>query len=72
MEKTDLTIGAVVQLNPETVRNEHFKACFMVITEPKAFGAQGYVTVPGEGNAFYRAQWEEMEIIGEAIWVLRG
>lgn len=75
MNKQELTPGTVVQLNPETVRNQAFAACFMVVTEPKSFGAQGYIQGIGEdrdswgGQAYYRANWEEMEIIGTAEWV---
>ena len=63
----------MVQLNPETVKNKAFSACFMVITEPKSFGAQGYVQSLGTrekagGAAYYRAGWEEMEFIGNAVW----
>jgi hypothetical protein len=51
-----------------------FAACFMVVTEPKSFGAQGYVTALGEngepgGQAYYRAGWDEMEFVGHAEWV---
>lgn len=73
---TELKEGMVVQLNPATVRNLMFAGCFMTITEPKAFGAQGYVQALGEngapgGQAYYRANWEEMEWIGVAEWIVR-
>lgn len=73
---TNLSMGDLVQLNPETCRNKAFAACFMVITEPKAFGAQGYVQSLGEsrqrpgGQAYYRANWDEMELVGKAAWVV--
>ena len=74
MKQQGLTKGQLVQLNPETVRNKMFAACIMVVTEPKSFGAQGYVQGLGEngdpgGQAYYRATWEEMEIVGMAEWV---
>ena len=74
MQKQELKGGQLVQLNPETVRNKMFAACIMVVTEPKSFGAQGYVQGLGEngepgGQAYYRATWEEMEIVGVAEWV---
>ena len=74
MKQQGLTKGQLVQLNPETVRNKMFAACIMVVTEPKSFGAQGYVQGLGEngdpgGQAYYRATWEEMEIVGSAEWV---
>ena len=74
MKQQGLTKGQLVQLNPETVKNKMFAACIMVVTEPKSFGAQGYVQGLGEngdpgGQAYYRATWEEMEIVGMAEWV---
>lgn len=42
MEKTDcLKVGDVVQLNPDTVNNKAFAACFMIVTEPKNWGRTG-------------------------------
>ena len=66
--------GQLVQLNPETVKNKMFAACIMVVTEPKEWGAQGYVQALGErgepgGQAYYRAEWQEMEFVGIAEWV---
>lgn len=74
MEPQALKAGQLVQLNPETARNRMFAACIMVVTEPKEFGAQGYVQglgVDGErgGQAYYRAKWEEMELVGTAEWM---
>lgn len=74
MEKTTLTVGDVVQLDPEKVGNKAFAGCFMTVTEPKEWGAQGYVQALGTreqagGLAFYRAKWEEMELIGSAVWI---
>jgi len=74
MEKQDIKKGDLVQLNPETVGNKMFTACIMVITEPKPWGAQGYVQAFGVeggrgGQAYYRAKWEEMELVGHAEWV---
>jgi hypothetical protein len=74
MEKQELKSGYLVQLNPETVRNPMFTGCIMVVTEPKEWGAQGYVQALGEneqpgGQAYYRAKWEEMELVGNAEWI---
>lgn len=73
MEAIELAPGDVVQLAP-TVGNPMFAGCMMVVTEPKAFGAQGYVQALGThgqpgGQAYYRAKWEEMEVVGRAVWV---
>jgi len=74
MQQQKLKTGQLVQLNPETVGNKMFAACIMVVTEPKAWGAQGYVQALGEdgehgGQAYYRAKWEEMELVGDAEWI---
>ena len=61
-----MEVGDVVQLSPEL---DSFAACFMVVTEPKSWGAQGYVRVPGGGDAYYRAKNEDMELIGKAVWI---
>ena len=67
--------GTLVQLNPETVKNKAFSGCIMVVTEPKSFGAQGYVQALGDrstpgGCAYYRATFEEMEVVGRAEWIV--
>lgn len=59
----------LVQLNPETCRNRMFAGCIMTVSEPKAFGCQGYVQMTGEngqpgGRAYYRATWDEIEPTG--------
>ena len=76
MDKRTLQIGEIVQLVPGVTRNEAFSGCLMVVTEPKAFGAQGYVQALGArdapgGQAYYRANWDEMEPTGGmAPWVI--
>ncbi|MFU2067686.1 hypothetical protein ACLQ9R_01285 [Bordetella hinzii] len=65
----NLSVGDLVQLDPEEVGNPAFAACIMVVTEPKSWGAQGYVQAPGAGQAYYRAKHEEMELVGKAAWV---
>lgn len=73
--KEELSISDIVQLNPEIVRNKMFTACFMIITEIKPWGAQGYVQALGEngnpgGQAYYRANHDEMIKVGRAEWVV--
>jgi hypothetical protein len=65
--------GDVVQLNEKT-GNPMLRYCFMIVTEPKSFGAQGFVQCTGEnmqpgGQAYYRAKFEEMDYIGKAVLV---
>jgi len=70
-----LEIGDVVQISPESENiNKAFAACMMVVTEPKEWGAQGYVTGLGTreeqgGLYYYRVKWEDMEFVGKAAWV---
>jgi len=53
-----------------------FAGCMMVVSEPRGFGAQGYVQMTGEngmpgGQAYYRAAWEEIEQTGgKAPWIV--
>lgn len=75
MKQQELREGQLVQLNPETCRNPMFAACIMTVTEPKPWGAQGYVQALGQdggpgGRAYYRALWDEMEPVGQAEWVV--
>ena len=67
-----LEVGEIVQLSPETCRNKMFGGCLMVVSELKAWGAQGYVQALGTdeargGQAYYRAQWLEMERTGGTV-----
>lgn len=74
MDKRDLEIGDVVQIDPET-KDCFFRGCFMVVTEPKEWGAQGAISMPESRKtlpayAYYRATWEQMEYVGKATWIL--
>lgn len=74
-DERTLEPGDVVQLGPN-VGNPMFAYCFMVVTEPKSFGAQGYVQMTGEngqpgGQAYYRAKWDEMHYVGKAEWMVK-
>lgn len=69
---SDLKVGDVVQINPES--DSAFRGCFMLVTEPKAWGAQGFVSMPQErgkwpGRAYYRAKREEVVFVGRAAFV---
>lgn len=60
--------GAVVQIDPE--HDPRFAGCFMLVTEPKSFGAMGFIQVPGDegGQAYYRCPSKAMALIGGAMW----
>lgn len=64
-----IEIGSVVQIDPE--HDDRFGACFMVVTELKSWGVQGYVKVPGAdgGDAYYRVDFNKVAYIGPSEWV---
>ena len=69
MQERTLNVGEIVQLSPFDCRNKMFGGCYMTITEPKSFGAMGFIQALGQdgeigGHAYYRARWEEMEETG--------
>lgn len=72
MSQFDIKEGDIVQLTPD-VKNRAFACCLMVVTEPKQWGAQGYVQALGEAAdapgdpAYYRATWAEMEPTGGRV-----
>lgn len=76
MKETELKIGEIVQLNPETTRNKAFAGCLMVVSEPKTWGCHCYVQSLGTrdeigAQAYYRAQWDEIEgTRGYAPWLI--
>ena len=75
MEKRELKVGDIVQIDP--AHYPVFGASLMIVTDPKSWGAQGYVHVLGDSNAvttfkgvaFYRCAFENMELVGHAAWV---
>lgn len=71
MEKRDLVVGDVVQLDPD--HYDMFGGCLVLVEEPKPWGMQGYVLIPIEreklpARAYIRATWEHMEFVGHATW----
>ncbi len=71
MEKMDLKPGMVVQLRPE-YQPDVFGGAFMVVTEPKPWGAQGYChCLKGRSVAYIRPKWADMELIGMAAWLAK-
>ncbi len=73
MEPRELKIGEIVQINPAHTDQRDmvwFGGCLMIVTEPKPWGAQGYVQCPStEGTAYYRCEFANMEPTGGmAVW----
>lgn len=66
--------GDIVQLDPEKTSNQAFAGCFMVVTDVKSWGVQGYVQTLGDreesgGQAYYRAENGTYEATGgKAKW----
>lgn len=73
MQERILNPGDVVQISPE-MEDHLFGGCFMVITETKSWGAQGFIAIPQNkgrlpAEAYYRVKWEDMEYVGGATWI---
>lgn len=66
----------IIQLCPVKTGNKMFAGCFMVVTEIKKWGVQGYVQSLGSngepgGQAYYRAEWGTFEPTGAlAPWAI--
>jgi hypothetical protein len=65
--------GSVVQIHP-TLCGPLFQGCFLLVTEVKTWGVQGFFAIPKNreeppGEAYFRAKWEEIEYVGLAPWV---
>lgn len=62
-------VNDVLQIDPE--HDPVFGGCFMIVTEVKPWGVQGYVQIPGEkgGQAYYRCNYEHLFFIGRAEWI---
>lgn len=74
MQPRELLVGEIVQIDPAWQNDrgkQWFGACLMVVTEPKPWGAQGYVQSVGvPGLHFYRCTWEHMEPTGgRVVWL---
>lgn len=72
MLKTILHQGDVVQISPDRP-DKLFAGCFMTVTEPKDWGAQGYIKLHGTGGepggqAYARIGWEDMELVGHCAF----
>lgn len=69
--KVNVQAGSVVQLNQNAPGGPTYVGCFMIVTEAKAWGAEGYLQVPVGGGKSpervpFKAQWREMEYCGHA------
>lgn len=72
MEYRDLEEGDVLQLNPKLP----FGGMLLVVTDPKQWGAQGYLCSSRSfeatkyiGRTFVRVKFADMEYIGRLEWL---
>lgn len=75
MSNDKIKVGSIVQLDPEFTENKMFVGCFLVVTEIKSWGVQGYVQGLGSdgnmgGHAYYRAKKETFQLVGNAKWII--
>lgn len=63
-----IEVGDVVQISPD--HDELFGGQFLVVTEVKSWGVQGYVDIMEKGQAFYRVEFPHIVRIGKAEWML--
>ena len=69
MAEGELKVGDIVQITGESQR---WCGCFVVVTELKSFGIQGYMPVPHVntvGTAYVRLNKEDYERVGTAVLV---
>ena len=68
-------IDDVVQVSP--THDERFGGALLVVTEVMGWGVQGYVQMPGQGQAYYRLPFKPTKegctvtgrFIGKAYWL---
>ncbi len=72
MKKNILKIGDILQINPSHAYGE----MLLIVTEPKSWGAQGYLlseyefdAVRYKGRAFLRVKTEDFEKVGRLKWL---
>ena len=59
--------GDVIQIDP--THDDTFGGCFAIAKEVKGWGVSlCYVTVPGQGDAYYRIKHVQYCVIGSAEW----
>jgi len=65
----DIEINDVVQIDP--AHNPVFGGNFLVVTEVKTWGVQGYCKPLDDkgGLAYYRVPFDKIRLVGHAEWV---
>lgn len=67
----EIRSGMIFQIKPDTC--DTFGGCLVIVSEPKSWGFQGYIQIPGidGGQAYVRKKLEEVEFCGFAPWVIQ-
>lgn len=61
-------INSVVQVNE--LGPQPFVGCFVLVTEVRNYGVQGFPPVPGaDGRAYVNLEWHQFDYIGQATMV---
>lgn len=65
--------GSVVQLN-ERASAPCYVGCFLLVSEVRSWGVQGFIATPHErgepaSNIWLRPAWDAIEYIGQAVMV---
>jgi len=55
--------GDVIQI---TDSNDKWYGVILIVSEVKSWGVQGYVTMPLQGDAYYRIDFGKFELVGVA------
>lgn len=74
MKDGQFEVGDVVQVKPEPIQQPWLRGVFVIVTEPKPFGLQGYIPYHSgpkdkePGEAYIRLNFSDVEYIGKAGW----
>ena len=61
--KNKINIDDIVQLT----ETHKWRGALVQVTEIKSFGIQGFIFMPGYGDAFIRAKHDAFEVVGRTI-----
>lgn len=60
-----VSVNSVVQVNESGP--DPFVGCFILVTEVRSYGVQGFPPIPGgAGRAYVNLDWHQFEYIGDA------
>lgn len=71
MDQAKLTIGDIVQINPNHDPDE-FGGALMIVTGLDSTGAQGIVTSPKmnvTSRVSYKCEYKHLVLVGRAMWL---